>query len=454
VRLWLTAFLLSLLILAGWSLKPSGIREPGIFEINPRTPYFHYQPSGPEAGRILVVHGLDANKEMMNVLCLGLSDAGFNVYSMDMPGHGDSTAGFNAMLARQSINAALDLLGPNTIVIGHSLGGALLLDLASERSYGTVVLLSPAPTPVDKIRADRMLVLTGQFELPKITVFVPQLEITGSEGVDLRRIPWAGHSGYMIHPEAIREIVVWLGGDPARLQTTRRLLLLLLEIVSALSIGALWLRGKPVAAERIHLPSRIISYIAACTVALLISGVVVIASWLRLYSTDYLISFVFVIGVALAPLYIRKLSFRFSQIPVGILAAASVIAVAVLVGSELVHLTLSDGQWWRFAAITILSLPLAFADEVLLRPIRPWWKGAGVAALTRIAIAAYVVTGVLTMNRDDAFVVLVIHFIAILWMVLWLAGEFVRRRTQDPLATAVFTAIVQAWIFAAIFVRI
>jgi pimeloyl-ACP methyl ester carboxylesterase len=452
VRLWLTALLLSVLILAGLNSKPSGIRQPGVFAVDPPTTYFHYTPRGQRLGQILVVHGLDGNKEMMNVLCLGLSDAGFEVYSIDLPGHGDSTVGFNAILARQAVKAALDSLGPDAIVIGHSLGGALMLDLSSERSFGTMVLLSPAPTPVDTIRAERMLVLTGQFDLPRIEAFVPQLEISGAEGVELRRIPWSGHSGYMLQPEAIREIVTWLGGDPSHLQTTNRLLLLLIELLSAASIAALWLSGKPVAAERAHLPSRIVSYLAACTVALFISEVVDFASWLHLYSTDYLISFVFVMGAALAPLYFRKISSRVSQMHVGLLVAACVIAISVFVGSELVHLSLSGGRWWRFAAFTLAVLPLSFADEVLLRPIRPWWKAAGVAALTRILIAAFVITGVLTTNRSDAFLVLIIHFVALLWIGLWFAGELIRRRTQDALSTAVFTAVVQAWVFAAIFV--
>ena len=201
MRLWLTLFLLSFLILAGWSSKPSGIRNAGVFAADPPTPYFHYIPQGQRLGQVLVVHGLDANKEMMNLLCLGLSDAGFEVYSIDLPGHGDSKVGFNAVVARKAVNAVLDTLGPETIVIGHSLGGALLLDLASERSYGTVVLLSPAPTPVDKIRAERMLVLTGQFELPRIQVWVPQLEISGTEGVVLQKVPWAGMPDTCFIPE-------------------------------------------------------------------------------------------------------------------------------------------------------------------------------------------------------------------------------------------------------------
>jgi pimeloyl-ACP methyl ester carboxylesterase len=453
VRLWLTAFLLSLLILAGWSAKPSGFRQFGVFNADPPTPYFHYVPQGQRRGQVLVVHGLDANKEMMNLLCMGLSDAGFEVYSIDLPGHGDSKVGFNAVVARQAVNGVLDTLGPDTIVIGHSLGGALLLDLASARSYGTMVLLSPAPTPVDKIRAERMLVLTGEFELPRIRLWVPQLEIWGSEGVTQRSVAWSGHAGYLLQPGFIRDVVAWLGGDPSQVHSKRRLFLYVLEILSAISIAALWLRGKPIPADQTALPARILSYIAACTAALWICGGVDLLNGLHLFSTDYLVSFTLVMGVALLPFYARRGRLGFSRIHVSLFAAVSVIAAAVFIGSEFVHLTLSVGQWWRFAAIALAVLPLCIADEVLLRPLRPWWKASAISTLTRILIWAYVVWGVTTMNRGDAFLVLITHFVVILWIMLWFVGELVRRHTQDPMATAVFTALVQAWFFAAIFVR-
>jgi hypothetical protein len=213
------------------------------------------------------------------------------------------------------------------------------------------------------------------------------------------------------------------------------------------------LPGKPIERQQTALPARIVSYIAAGAAALWICGEVDLMNGLRLFSTDYLISFIMVMGVALLPFYYRRFSPKFSQIHISLIAAAFVIAATVFIGSELAHLTLSSGQWWRFAAITVAVLPLCVADEILLRPIRPWWKAAAVSALTRILIWAYVVWGVMTLNRADAFLVLVVHFLVLLWIVLWFVGELIRRRTQDPMATAVFTALVQAWIFAAIFVR-
>jgi hypothetical protein len=298
-----------------------------------------------------------------------------------------------------------------------------------------------------------MLVMTGQFELPKIQVFVPQLEISGTEAVALRTIPLSGHAGYLLQPGFISDVVTWLGGDPSRVHSKRRLFLYLLETLSAISIAVLWLQGKPIRSERTALPARIVSYVAACMAAMLICGEVDLLDGLRLFSTDYLISFILVMGLALLPFCLGKFSLNLSQIHVSLFAAAFVIAVAVFIGSELVHLTLSVGQWWRFAAITLAVLPLCVADEVLLRQLRPWWKAAGIFSLTRTLIWAYVVWGVMTINLSDAFLVLITHFIVLVWIMLWFLGELVRRRSQNTIATAVFTALVQAWVFAAIFVR-
>jgi hypothetical protein len=63
-------------------------------------------------------------------------------------------------------------------------------------------------------------------------------------------------------------------------------------------------------------------------------------------------------------------------------------------------------------------------------------------------------TGVLTFDRESAFLVLIVPLIVTFWIALWFATGVVHRRTQNPLAAAIFASIVQGWAFAAWFVTI
>jgi hypothetical protein len=61
-------------------------------------------------------------------------------------------------------------------------------------------------------------------------------------------------------------------------------------------------------------------------------------------------------------------------------------------------------------------------------------------------------SAILIWSRESAFLLLIVHLLLIFWAVVWIAGALVYRRTRDPLATAVFASILQAWFFAALFV--
>jgi alpha-beta hydrolase superfamily lysophospholipase len=58
-----------------------------------------------------VVHGLDASKSVTNILSSALADAGFEVFSIDLPGHGDSSVPFTAFSARAAVEQVLNVLG-------------------------------------------------------------------------------------------------------------------------------------------------------------------------------------------------------------------------------------------------------------------------------------------------------------------------------------------------------
>jgi hypothetical protein len=117
-------------------------------------------------------------------------------------------------------------------------------------------------------------------------------------------------------------------------------------------------------------------------------------------------------------------------------------------------MSLSAGRWWRFPIIAAAGLLLLSFDEIMIRRISPRWKAAAVAVTTRLLLWAFLLSGVLLLNRQDAFLVLLAHLIVSFWVFLWLATEIVYRHTRDPLASALFAALVQGWAFAAWFVTL
>lgn len=439
---------------AAYSRLP-GSRQAGIFEINPPTPYFHYSNGTESRGRVLVVHGLDANKRLMNVLSYDLADAGFEVFSIDLPGHGSSPAPFNAVLARDAVAQVLDHLGSDTNVIGHSLGGALLLDVASDRPVGSMVLFSPAPVPIEKLQSRRVLVYVGQFDVGRLRVFPPRLE-EAAETFELHDLAWAGHSGALARPGVIRYVADWLGGDSRRIQMSQRIGLLLIMAISSIGFGIILLGGPKKPSPMVALASFdskvILLYLAAAGIATAVLTFVPITGWLHLFATDYLIGFQFLTGLVLC-LGRARVPTAGRPLLTGIMAAVYVIAVpGMLVISEFTQMMLSGGRWWRFPAIVALSLPFFLADEIHIRPIQSRWKAVFGMLLTRVVLGVIIVTSTLMWNRPYAFLLFIMHFVALFWIVLWFAGGLIYRRTRDPLATALFISIVQAWFFAATFV--
>jgi hypothetical protein len=389
----------------------------------------------------------------MALVCYGLAESGFEVFAVDLPGHGESRAGFDALTARRVLEEVLDNLGDGTAVVGHSLGAGLLVDIANDRVLDDMVLFSPAPTPVEHLQSGRLLLFEGQFDPGRIRVFAPRLAASATGTVELNELPWTGHSGALFRPGVIRHVATWLRGEGERVGTLRRISLWLLMFASAIGLGiALLGSSPPVTAPCPPVRTSVVSYILAGILAVAVLAVVNIAGWLRLFATDYLVGFLFLAGALLSARR-HTIVFGRGKLAIAVLAAAYLIAIPGLgVASELVQLSLTDGRWWRFAAIAFLGFPLCLADEFLIRPLQPWLKSLGLAILVRLLLAALVSTAVLTVNRPDAFLLVLVPIVVLFWTGLWLAGSAVWRRTRDPLATAVFTALVQGWVFASVFV--
>jgi pimeloyl-ACP methyl ester carboxylesterase len=434
-------------------------QESGILPIQPSTPYTRYLGNR-APGPILVIHGLDTSKQVMHLICAALADSGFEVYAIDLPGHGDSSARFQTDLAQQAIWNAKRFLGEKTIVLGHSLGAGLLLDLAATEQFTTMVLLAPPPVPIANIHANRVLIAAGEFDFPPIRGFMPIATDIGEGKADLWVLPWGGHSAPILNPHHVRRIVEWIGGEAGKTRTVARIFWIAVMFCAAITVGVAFLPGRT-AIQPIGVPAKatIVRYITACGGALLLLKVANPVSWLRLFATDYLIGFFSVTGLLLLALVGGRTAgprtLRASPYIVAALAAAFVIAVpGLIVAGSVLDLSLSAGRWWRFPSIAAATLPMFLADEITIRRIRPYWKSNAIALLTRGLLLASILTGVLTLNRESEFLVLIAPLITIFWIALWFATGVVHRHTQSPFAAALFATLVQGWAFASWFVTI
>jgi pimeloyl-ACP methyl ester carboxylesterase len=464
-RFWLQFAAAAVFVLAWIALSAlTPKHESGTFEIDPPTPYTHYLPAGTPRGRVLVVHGLDVTREVMSLTSEALVDGGFEVYAIDLPGHGDSKAKFETSRAEEAIRNTVAKLGENTILLGHSLGAGLLLDLAANQRFSTMVLLAPPPLATSEIQADRVLIATGAIDVPRIRAFVPIAEDIGGAHVEAWILPWAGHSAAIFSPVYIRRVVDWLGGEGAKARTVWRIVAMLAMFVAGIVLGIKLIdqhhpgaRRHPTSTEGAEegkgsLRTTVVVYVAACCGALLVLKFFNPMRWLRLFATDYLIGFIFIAGALLA-IFAKKA--RPQNLLMALIAAAYVIIVlGFIVSSNIVHMSLSADRWWRFPCIAAAGLPLFFADEVVIRAMRPRWKSIVVAVVTRALLLAFLLVGVLILNRENAFLFLIAPLITIFWIGLWFASGVMHRATQNAFATALFAALVQGWAFAAWFVTI
>jgi pimeloyl-ACP methyl ester carboxylesterase len=393
----------------------------------------------------------------MSLISAALADGGFEIYTIDLPGHGDSREPFRADLAQQAILNARNYLGDNVIVLGHSMGASMLLDLAVANHFSTMVLLSPPPLSISEIHADRILIATGALDIPRIRAFVPIVTDIGGPNAESWILPWSGHSGPVLNPAYIRKVVEWLGGDGKSTKTAARLFWFVVMFSSTVGFAALNSPPFQGGESSTSIPGVFVRYITAASVALVVLKFLNPLVWLRLFATDYVIGFLLVAGVILLATDqgTRVPTPRFLPLLKAVLAAAYVILVpGLVVTSSMFHMTLSDGRWWRFFCIVLAGLPFFLADELTTRRITSRWKSIAVAIVTRGLLLALLLTGVLILNRENGFLVMIVPLIAIFWIALWFASGLVYGRTRDPLAAALFSAIVQGWAFAAWFVTI
>jgi pimeloyl-ACP methyl ester carboxylesterase len=147
-----------------------------------RTPAHVLGPVANARGVAVVFHGLAASEAIMQPLGQSLAESGWRVYLLDLAGHGSSLVPFSYARVNECAASAVDFLyrtghirPGNTVFVGHSLGGAVVVHLADDLPVAATVAISPAPLIPPVRMPSNLLVLAGQFDLGPVKKMAREL---------------------------------------------------------------------------------------------------------------------------------------------------------------------------------------------------------------------------------------------------------------------------------------
>jgi pimeloyl-ACP methyl ester carboxylesterase len=451
--------------------------------------------AGAPQGSVVLLHGLSANKKIMDYVAHAFSERGLRVFVPDFPGHGRTAGPFSPARAEACAESfvrelmATHLLVPErAILAGHSMGGAIAARVASRVPVAGVLAISPAPQRAAHGSKPEMLlfdsapplrgnalVISGRWEPESMRGAGRDLAASGDEGkAQYLVIPRATHVSLLFDREAVRALQQWVGQvlhleGSARLPPRWPLLGFILGFGGLILLMAPFLRellGKNGVAEPL-LPvgiARLVLEVIVCSAA-----AVFLLRWrnflrpLHLFEGDYLAGFLLINGGLLVLLHrsavqaVSRASPALAESRKILMAAFSAFAVLLLFSGwfdlAFSEAWLSAARWLRFPAFFLACLPYHAAEELLAGP--PGSAGAVqhlalTLSLRLIALGA-LLGGIFFLQSGEILLVLLAPYFGLFCVLQRLSMDVVRNETGSAAAAAVFGAILMAGFCLAIF---
>jgi pimeloyl-ACP methyl ester carboxylesterase len=446
-------------------------------------------------GSVVLLHGLSANKKIMEYVAQAFSEQGLRVFVPDLPGHGRSSGPFSPVRAeacteffvRRLMRSRL-VVAERTILAGHSMGGAIAVRVASRVAVAGVLAISPAPTGTAHGTRSEMLlfnsapplhtnalVINGGWEPESMRGAGRDLAASGDEGkAQYLVIPRATHVSLLFDQEAVRASQQWtaqvlhLEGS-ARLPSRWPLLGFALGFGGLILLTAPFLRevfGKSAVPESI-LPTRIarvlIEVILSSVLAVFLLRTNNFLRVLHVFEGDYLAGFLLIVGLLLMLLHhgdVRP-ALRPSPAPAQfrrILVAAFSGLVILFLFSGWIDLTfsaawLNAARWLRFPAFFAAFLPYHLTEELFAGPIDsrgPLQRLTLTLSLRLIAWAA-LLAGIFVLHSGEVLLILLAPYFGLFCLLQRLSMDVVRKETGSATAAAAFGAILMTGFSLAIF---
>jgi pimeloyl-ACP methyl ester carboxylesterase len=464
-------------------------------------------PAGTTAvGAAVVLHGLGANRRTMTYLGEDFAGHGFRTYLFDLPGHGDNQEAFTFARAEECADATLEFLtragqidAGNTILIGHSMGGAIATRMADRKPVAATIAISPAPMVLPRRMPSNLLVFVGGYDLwPMKREAKDMAAAAGGERtrpVDfaerrafrVQMVPHATHTSLIVNRTVARRAELWAteavfpsaGANTEKLtanlatdetfdrggRSLEGSILGLLGLIFLFPATTLIVESIAIPSHAESMPSHpqhllvVVEQAVCALVAVLILALDVPLRFIHLYDGDYLASLLLLAGALLLALNWRYVGANFELSAKALLAAstlgfAAFLATGAWFSWQLGDLWMSAPRWLRFAALLPVGYIFSFAGEVALGPVgegrQRWWRFVTFLVM-RLELWLACIFAYYELTSGRALLGVLVIGMAVFSALQRLATDALRLRTGSATAAAAFGAILAAWFIAAVF---
>ncbi len=455
--------------------------------------------------QFLLLPGYGANRRQLLHLAEVLASAGVDVYVVDFPGRGDSNGSASPhapegpqpdMATPNESRAALSVLHhlenekgvsrDRLIIVGHSLGGGVALDVARRELPAATISLAGLERPVQPGRPRNLLLITARLEIPPLRRAADTMYARAGRGSAARREFLSTHSTLPYSSGVQQAIVEWANRavPGARLEIppwlNEELLALELALVFFLAalffplagLAAWWLTQEPlgevVSESRISSwsPPHVAGYallagLASVSALSLLDwlGWGVPLRFLHLSDGDYLVSTMLLSTVWLLPLLRQPPWARdWREVGGNGLVAATLAAYIIVVSGGFVTWQLFDlwptvSRWGRLVLLLPLLFPFALGEELLRRTFSKHRDHSALTAflLWRLALLGSVAYGILLLRSGQGMILIHALPLFLLSLIEYYFAETLHRALQSTYACAVLKTLLIAWFLAAFF---
>ena len=450
-------------------------------------------PTGLAQGYVILLHGLSANRRLMTYTARNFADQGLRVYVPDLPGHGKTAGPFSPARAEECSEALLkDLLAHSaviadrTLLVGHSMGGAIALHIAAREHVAGLIMISPAPMRAAHGARPEILFLGEPPQLPDHTlVFSGGWEpdslrgnardlFTNSTASDAKYevVPRATHVSLLFDPTVGLESRKWAANVLQLPTSTGNVSRSMVFGSVAGLIGILLIAGpflqEACGAKKLEESSektipRALAIQFAEFAAVSSGAVGILKFWnplhaIGLFEGDYLVAFFLFSGIALVLLNWKTLR-DLPQPKFGVLFGPAFAAIVLLLLiSAWLELTISEAwltslRWQRFPVILLAVFPYVLGEELLLGSAErlSGWRRLAAGAGMRIFGWLALMAGLLALHSGEILILLLAPYLIFFYLLQRRGMDVVREGTGSPAATALFGAILLAGLCLVIF---